>query len=56
MRTLYMSAPTLAAAAAVVAQVNCLEANLAHTAEPGVDSLTPLDYLSSTRSLFSINV
>ena len=50
-----MSALTLAAAAAVV--VHCLEANLAHTTEQGVDSKGPsLDYLNSTRSLFSIDI
>ena len=51
-----MSALTLAAAAVVVA-VHYLEANLAHTTEQGVDSKELLlDYLNSTRSLFSIDI
>ena len=36
-RTLYMLAPTLEAAVVVIV-VQCVETNLAHTAEQGVDS------------------
>ncbi len=57
MRALCMPAPTVVVvAAAAAAAVVCLEANLAHTAEQGVDSQGPLDYLNSMHSLFSIDI
>ena len=48
-------APTLVAVVVIVVVVVCLEANLAHTAEQGVDSHEPLDYLNKTLSLLSID-
>jgi hypothetical protein len=55
---------TIAAAAAaatvvvvvVVVAIVCLEANLAHSAEQGVDSQEVLDYLNRTRNLFADHI
>lgn len=45
-----------AAAAVVVVIVVCLEANLAHSAEQGVDSQELLDYLNRTRNLIADHI
>jgi len=53
---------TIAAAAAatvvvvVAAAIVCLEANLAHSVEQGVDSQEVLDYLNRTRNQFADHI
>jgi len=64
LRTIAAAAAAAAAAATVVVVVVvvvvvaivCLEANLAHSAEQGVDSQEVLDYLNRTRNLFADHI
>jgi len=59
LRTIAAAAAAAAAATVVVvvaAAIVCLEANLAHSAEQGVDSQEVLDYLNRTRNLFADHI
>ena len=56
MRALRTIAAAAAATVVVAAAIVCLEANLAHSVEQGVDSQEVLDYLNRTRNQFADHI
>lgn len=54
--TIAVAAATTAVVIVVVVAIVCLEANLAHSAEQGVDSQELLDYLNRTRNLIADHI